>query len=212
MANLHHHHQPDHDHGNPFVIPFILILAFAIVELWGGVWTQSLALLSDAWHMFSDVAALGVAMIAANQVAKSKQGGRVELMASSINAVMMLVVIAWIVIEAIERLQNPRAVTGAYVMLIALIGLVVNLVVAKHLHHIAHDHGGDKSLNQRAALLHVMGDILGSVAALLAGGIIYFTGWMTIDPILSLLIACVLLFATMGLIKDIGRTYAKQHE
>lgn len=208
--NTPHSHHTDHGHGNPFVIPFLLILVFAFVELFGGIWTKSLALLGDAWHMFSDVAALGVAMIAAYRVSHAQANNRhtrAELVASVINVVLLLLVIGWIVGEAVERLQTPQLVAGGQVMLIAFIGLLVNLVVAYRLHHISHDHGGDKSLNQRAALLHVMGDILGSIAALSSGAIIYFTGWMPIDPILSILISCLLLVVTINLIRDIWQAY-----
>lgn len=209
----HHHehgHNHDHDHGNPFLIPFVLILMFAFLEFFGGIWTKSLALLGDAWHMFSDVAALGVAMLAHYRVSKahaSHQQSRAELMASIINVVLMLVVVAWIVMESIVRLKTPQTVAGGYVMLIAFIGLVVNLVVAQRLHHMAHDHGGSESLNQRAALLHVMGDVLGSVAALSSGAIIYYTGWLAIDPILSIVISILLLVVTINLIKDIWQVY-----
>lgn len=217
MSHAHPHHEPhhahpepDHDHGNPFLIPFILILLFAFVEFFGGIWTKSLALLGDAWHMFSDVAALGVAMLAHYRVthAKAKQRhSNAELVASAISVVLMLLVVVWIVVEAIERLTTPQPVAGGQVMLIALLGLLVNLIVAYRLHHIAHDHGGNESLNQRAALLHVMGDILGSVAALASGAVIYFTGWMPIDPILSILISGLLLVVTINLIRDIWRVY-----
>lgn len=199
----HHHHSSDHHgHGNPFLIPFVLILVFAVVEFFGGVWTQSLALLGDAWHMFSDVMALGIAMYASYQATKAGNS-RAELVASVINALAMLIVVAWIIIEAVERITSPRPVTGGYVMLIAFVGLVVNLLAAKYLHH----HGDAENMNQRAAFLHVMGDILGSVAALAAGAIIYFTGWLTIDPILSILISILLLVVTLNLIREIWRSY-----
>lgn len=205
-----HEHDHNHDHGNPFVIPFVLILMFAFIEFFGGMWTKSLALLGDAWHMFSDVAALGVAMMAAYRVRKahaSNLQSRAELVASIINVVLMLAVVVWIVVESLARLQTPQPVAGGYVMLIAFIGLLVNLVVAKRLHHMAHDHGGSESLNQRAALLHVMGDVLGSVAALASGAIIYYTGWLPIDPILSIVISILLLVVTLNLIKDIWQVY-----
>jgi len=201
-------HTPEHDHGNPFVVPFFLILVFAFVEFFGGIWTGSLALLGDAWHMFSDVAALGVAMIAAFRVQHAKatnQRSSAELVASVINVVLLIAVIGWIVGEAVERLHQPQLVAGGQVVIIAIIGLLVNLVVAHRLHHIAHEHGGKNSLNHRAALLHVMGDILGSIAALASGAIIYVTGWLPIDPILSILIACLLLVVTLNLVKDIWR-------
>ena len=148
----HDHHSPDHHgHGNPFLIPFALILVFAVIEFFGGVWTQSLALLGDAWHMFSDVVALGIAMFASYQATKAGNS-RAELVASVVNALAMLIVATWIIVEAFERIASPRPVTGGYVMLIAFVGLVVNLLAAKYLHH----HGDAENMNQRAAFLHVM--------------------------------------------------------
>jgi cobalt-zinc-cadmium efflux system protein len=199
----------DHDHGNPFLIPFILIAIFAVVELVGGVLTHSLALLGDSWHMLTDTTALGLAMYAAYRTNKAKANNRQsrsELIASIINAAIMLVVIVWIIVEAIARLKNPQPVLGGYVMLVAFAGLIVNIVVALRLHHLAEHHGGGENLNQRAALLHVMGDLLGSVSALAAGAVIYFTGWLAIDPILSIVISLLLLMVTLNLIKDIWHT------
>jgi cobalt-zinc-cadmium efflux system protein len=187
---------------NPFFIPFIIILIFAIIEFWGGIWTQSLALLGDAWHMFSDAFALGLAMFATHQMNRAlcnSQNSKAELVVSIINATLMLVVIIWIVIEAIERISQPREVIGSYVMLVALIGLIINIIVAMHLHQ---DHG-EKGLNHQAAFLHVIGDLLGSVAALAAGLVIYLTGWLLIDPILSILISLLLLIGVINLIKNI---------
>lgn len=185
---------------NPFLVPLLLILVFAIIEFAGGLWTQSLALLGDAWHMISDVAALAIAMVASYQARKNPNAdSKVEFFASIINALIMLVVIAWIVFEAFERLASPRPVIGAYVMLIAFIGLVVNLVVARQLHR----HEGEKGLNHQAAFLHVIGDILGSIAALLAGLVVHFTGWLPIDAVLSIFISLLLLIGTLNLIKNI---------
>lgn len=215
-ATTHQHdHAHAHDHGNPFLIPFLLILVFALVEFFGAIWTQSLALLGDAWHMFSDVLALGLAMYAAHRASKARlqdKHSRAEMVVSAINAVLMLIVIVWIVLEAIERLNHPQSVSGGYVTLIAFLGLVVNLVVAQRLHHQAHHHGGNDNLNHRAALLHVMGDVLGSVAALTAGIVIYFTGWLAIDPLLSLVISLLLLLVTISLIKDIWRSAKGAHD
>jgi cobalt-zinc-cadmium efflux system protein len=203
----------DHNHGNPFFIPFILILIFAIIEFTGGVLTHSLALLGDSWHMLTDTSALGLAMYASyrtNKAHANNKQSRSELVASIINAVIMLVVIVWIIVEAVERLKNPEPVMGGYVMLVAFGGLVVNVIVALRLNHLAQHHDGGKNLNQRAALLHVMGDLLGSVAALVAGGVIYFTAWLAIDPILSILISLLLLVVTLNLIKDIWQTIKGQ--
>ncbi len=203
-----------HEHkrkaSNTYAIPFLLILVFAIIELLGGIYTQSLALLSDAWHMFSDVFALGLAWFAARLSATIKSDSskqyRIELLASSINALLMLVVIAYIIFEATNRLKNPQPVTGGYVMLIAFSGLVVNMIVAKMLHGgQTHDHAYDH--NRRAAYVHVISDLLGSVAALVAGGVIYFTGWLLIDPLLSIFISLLILYVTFKLIKEIWRAY-----
>jgi cobalt-zinc-cadmium efflux system protein len=188
---------------NPFIIPFIIISLFALVEFFGGIWTQSLALLGDAWHMFSDAFALGLAMFAADRVNKKKDGSHsVEIAVSIINTLLILAVIVWIVIEAVERINHPRQVAGVYVMGIALVGLIVNIIVAFQLHH----HDGEKGLNHQAAFLHVIGDLLGSVAALAAGLIIYLTGWLLIDPILSIFISLLLLIGVFSLIRNIWLT------
>lgn len=222
QAHQHAHPHDDHDHAhsNPFLIPFFLIFIFAVVEFSGAIWTQSLALLGDAWHMFSDVFALGLAMFAAQRARKAKasnQQSRAEIIASILNALLMLAVVVWIIIEAIARLQQPAPVAGGYVIVIAFIGLIVNLIVAQRLHHQAEHHGHHDNLNHRAALLHVMGDILGSVAALAAGAVVYLTGWLPIDPILSIVISLLLLGVTLSLIKDIwqartGNLTSSQHK
>lgn len=206
------HSHPAHGHGNPFFGPFLIIALFTLVEFAGGLWTQSLALLSDAWHMLSDVLALGFAMAAAHLAAHGHRSQRVEWWVSLLNAVLMLAVTAWIVIEAIDRFKHPLPVAGGYVSLIAFVGLVVNLVVAKQMHHHHHHHGGDANLNHRAAFLHVLGDLLGSIAAVLAGVVIYFTGWMAIDPILSILISCLLLVFTFNLLRDIRQQFKHPHQ
>jgi cobalt-zinc-cadmium efflux system protein len=203
MHRRHDDHDHDHAHGNPFIIPFTLILLFTFVEFYTGVHAKSLALLGDAWHMFSDVIALGLAMLAAHSASKAHrhdgQHTRFELIASLINVALMLLVIAWIVFEAIERFKAPQPVAGVSVMWVAFVGLLINLFVAVRLHH----HDGDKNLNQHAAFVHVIGDLLGSVAALISGIVIYFTGWFPIDPILSIVISLLLLAVTINLIKDI---------
>lgn len=214
MSTLHSHPNPshhDHDDGHDhYMLPFLLIFIFAVVEAVGSWYTGSLALLSDAGHMFTDVTALGLAWMASalsrkTHVARHKSGvSYVEIAVSAINALTMLLVIAYVVYEAIHRFQNPHEVRGMGLMIIATLGLVVNLIVAKQLHHQAEHHG--ESLNNRAAFLHVVGDLLGSIAAVAAGVVIYFTGWMLIDPILSLLISLLLLAFTLNLLRDIVAT------
>ena len=196
---------------NTFKLPFFLILIFAFVELMGGVWSQSLALLSDAWHMFSDVLALGLAWLASylshqpNVVKNANGQSRVEIVASVLNASLMLAVVGYIIFEAVERLENPQPVASLAVILIALVGLIVNLVVANMLHSADDSHAHDH--NKRAAYLHVLGDLLGSVAAIAAGVVIYFTGWLQIDPILSIFISLLILGFTIKLIKDVWQSY-----
>lgn len=222
MKNSHHHNE--RKPSNTYAIPFILILIFAVVELLGGVWTHSLALLSDAWHMFSDVFALGLAWFAAHLSAKpgthkhANGQSHAEIAAAAVNALLMLVVVAYIIFEALHRFKNPHSVSGGYVMLIAFVGLLVNIFVAKMLHGDASHKDCDgqeeaptqkhaQDHNRRAAYLHVISDLLGSVAALLAGTVIYLTGWQQIDPILSIFISALILFVTLKLIKDIWYAY-----
>ena len=196
------------NHPTNYRFAFFLILVFAIVELFGGIFTHSLALLSDAWHMFSDVFALGLAWLASYLSAKpgthkhANGQSHAEIAAAATNAALMLVVVAYIVYQALQRFNNPHPVISGYVMLIAFMGLIVNIIVAKMLHsdH-AHDH------NKRAAYLHVMGDLLGSVAALAAGIVIYFTGWLQIDPLLSIFISLLILIVTLNLIKEVWQAY-----
>ena len=211
MTNLATHLDDDgHDDHDHYLVPFLLIFTFAIVEAIGSWYTGSLALLSDAGHMFTDVAALGLAWLAAvlaknPNVARHKSGvSYAELIVSIINALTMLVVIVYVVLEAIHRFKHPQQVEGVWLTVIATLGLIVNLIVAKQLHHQTEHHG--ESLNNRAAFLHVMGDLLGSVTAVAAGVVIYLTGWMPIDPILSLFISVLLLVFTLNLIRDIAKT------
>lgn len=218
-AGRRHDDPENHNRRNPFFVPFCLILAFAVIELATGVWSHSLALLSDAWHMFSDVFAIGLAMTAfrlSNKVSQqaSAKTSKAELNVSIINALLMLAVIGWIVHEAWLRFDSPANVQSGVVVVVAMIGLLINLFVAQHLHfnnphhqHAGHQHHGHdhQHLNHEAAMLHVIGDILGSVAALVSGIVIYFSGWMIIDPILSLFIAGLLLIGTLGLFRNIAK-------
>lgn len=207
--NTDHHHSHAHSHHsapetvNVWLWPLLLISIFAIIEALGGWFTGSLALLGDAGHMVSDAAALGLAWlgswIARKPASQQHSFGlmRAEVIVALVNGLLMLLVVTFIIIEAIERLQTPRPVLGGEVMLIALLGLAVNVIVAFKL------HGDQDSMNKRAALLHVMGDLLGSVAALVAGAVIYFTGWMPIDPILSLFISALILVSTIRLLREV---------
>ena len=210
-THTHHSHTHTHNHGSSLLWPFVLTLGFAFIEALGGLFTGSLALLGDAGHMFSDCAALGLAWFAGwisqrPPTQKLTYGLlRAEVIVALVNSIAMLLVVAGIVFEAIHRFQTPAPVHGVEVMWIALIGLVINVLVARHLHHHSHDeHGhGHGNMNGRAALLHVLGDLLGSVAALFAGAVIYFTGWYPIDAILSLFISALILVSTIRLLREV---------
>ena len=206
MSSDHHGHAHAHtgEASRPaFVAALSITLAYAFVELAGGLWSSSLALVSDAGHMLSDALALGLAAGAA-WLARRPPGlkhsyglARAEVIGASLNGLLMLGIIVVIVVEAVQRLLNPRPVVASAVMLIAAIGLAVNASVAFVL-----SRGHQHDLNVRGALLHVFGDLVSSLAAVIAGAVIYFTGWLLIDPILSLVIAALILFTTLQLLRD----------
>ena len=162
----------------------------------------SLALYGDAGHMISDATALGFAALAA-WVAKQPPSahhsyglGRAEVVAAIVNSLVMVAVVVAIAIAAVLRLNSPAPVAGDAVMGVAFLGLLVNIGVAWILSR------GEHTLNTRAALLHVMGDLLGSIAALTAGAVVYFTGWTPIDPILSLFICALILYSALRLLRE----------
>ena len=180
----------------------MLTLTFAVIEAIAGWLSGSLALLSDAGHMVSDATALGLASLAVWVAAKPPSAqhsygyGRAEVIAALINSLFMIGIVVVIVVAAVDRMQTPRPVAGSTVMWVAAIGLFINMLVAYVLSR------GERTLNTRGALLHVMGDLLGSVAALIAGAVIYFTGWTPIDPILSLVICALILYSSLNLLRE----------
>jgi cobalt-zinc-cadmium efflux system protein len=207
MSHSHHHHH-GHDHApgrqthHTLLIALSLIFTFALFEALGGWWAGSLTLLGDAGHMFSDGIALGIAAFAGWVALKPPSHkhsyglGRAEVVAAGLSSLLMLAISLMVMIEAVHRLHAPSHVRGGAVMLIATAGLLVNAFVAWLLAR------GERTLNIRAALLHVMSDILGSIAALVAGAVIYFTHWMLIDPILSVLIGVLILISSLSLIRE----------
>ncbi len=180
----------------------MVTLGYAVVEFVAGAVFHSLALMSDAGHMFSDALALGLAAFAswvASRAAGSRHSygfARAEVVAAFVNGLAMLLIVVVIVVESISRLLDPQPVTGLGVMVIATIGLLANLFVAFIIGR------GEGDLNTRAALLHVIGDLIGSVAAITAGAVIYFTGWQPVDALLSLVIAVLILGSTVRLVLD----------
>lgn len=197
----------DHNHahtgaGTTLILATLLTLGFAAVEAGVGLWAGSLALVADAGHMVNDAAALALAAGAAwlarrpTSLRHSYGLGRAEFIAALINSLGLLVLVAWLTVSAVERLQQPQAVQGEAVSITAAIGLAINLLVAWLLTR------GEKNLNTRAALLHVMGDLLGSVAALLSGLVIFFTGWTPIDPLLTFTIGALILVSSLRLLRE----------
>lgn len=200
----HHHHGSTEtpDQRRRLLIALALTWSYALVEVLAGWRGGSLALLADAGHMVTDGAALGLAVLAAWLAARPVSArhsygfGRAELFAALVNALAMLAVVFGIGVEAWERFQSPQPVAGALVSVVAMIGLGVNLFVAWLLSH------GQDNLNVRGAFLHVLGDVLGSVAAIAAGLVVWLTGWTPIDPLLSLLIGGLVLAASLRLLRD----------
>lgn len=185
-------------------VAVVLTLGFSAVELFTGWMANSLALIGDAGHMATDSASLLFALLA-NIISRkgvdadhSFGHGRIEVLAAFLNGLVMLGVVGWICFEAVQRLTEPAQVNGGSVMVVAVIGLCINIAVAWSLSR------DKKNVNTRAALLHVMGDLLGSVAAIVAGGLIYFFGdaFSIADPILSFLVAALVLHSTYEVLKD----------
>jgi cobalt-zinc-cadmium efflux system protein len=191
-----------HRGRSSLTLALALTLGYAAVEAAAGVWSGSLALISDAGHMVSDAAALGLAAFAAwaaRRPASSRHSygfGRAEIVAAFVNATFMLGVLVWIIVSAVRRLMEPQAVIGEAVLAVASVGLLLNVAVALILAR------GEKTMNTRGALLHVMGDLLASVAAIVSGAVVYYTGWVTIDPLLSFFICALILFSTLRLLRE----------
>ncbi|MBQ5947266.1 cation diffusion facilitator family transporter [Massilia sp. ST3] len=179
-----------------------LTLLFAVIEVVTGFISNSLALISDAGHMVTDAAALGLALLA-QLIAKRPPSARhsfgfvrAEALAAFVNSLAMLALVAWIGWEAVQRLLHPEPVQGGVVLVVAAIGAGINLLVAWVLSR------DNTSINTRAALVNVMGDLLGSLAAIAAGVIIYFTDWYRVDPILSIFVSLLILKSTVGILRE----------
>ncbi len=194
-----HQHQGKHVHHHHLDMALVLTAVFAIVEFAGGWISNSLALLADAVHMSSDVVALGIAAFAGRLALRPAHNGmtygygRAKVLAAQVNGVALWILCGWIVWEAFGRMSEPPEVRGGIVIVVGFIGLVINIVILKWLH-------GADDINTRAAYWHVLGDMLGSVAAIIAGVVIFMTGWMPIDPILSLLVAAILAWGGWNLL------------
>jgi cobalt-zinc-cadmium efflux system protein len=205
-----HSHEHDHHHGHHGLAAdgeravrttLLLTGSFMVVEVVGALVSGSLALLADAGHMLTDTAALGLAWlgfrVGRRQADPERSFGyaRFEVLAGLVNAIVLIGLVALIAVEALERLREPAPVLGVPMLVVATIGLVVN-VLAFRLLHVGRDH-----VNVQGALAHVLGDLLGSVAAVIAAVVILTTGWTPIDPLLSLLVAGLVLRSAVGLLR-----------
>lgn len=200
-------HTHSHSHGKNASFRILgiaigIILIYAAIEAFSGWHAGSLALLGDAGHMVSDALALGIAAFA-TWIAKKPASkthsygmGRAEVVAAWISSMMMLIISLGIIVEAVDRIHSPIKVNSVTVMVIAFFGMIINLFIAALLSK------SEKTLNIRAALLHVLSDLLGSFAALIAGAVIYFTGWFPIDPILSILIGILIVMSSFRLLRE----------
>ncbi|MED3662580.1 cation diffusion facilitator family transporter [Ureibacillus sp. FSL K6-8385] len=208
MGHGHHHAHHDHTHGankRTLTIAFFIIAVYMLIEAIGGILTNSLALLSDAGHMLSDAVSLGVGVLAfkfGEKVADySRTYGyrRFEILAAVFNGATLIVISIFIFIEAIQRFFYPPEISSYGMLGIAMVGLAVNVLVAWILMR-----GGDThdNLNMRAAFLHVVGDMLGSVAAIVAALFILLLDWRWMDPLASIIVAFIIITSGYRVTKD----------
>jgi len=197
-----HKHSTDRSNLRRVLIALVLTGSFMLVEVVGGIISGSLALLADAGHMLTDTMALTLAALAFYVSKRPPDGNltygyqRFQILAAFVNGLSLLAIVGWIVFEAVRRFINPRDVLGETMLVIAAIGLIINLISFAVLHT-----GDRQNLNIRGAALHVAGDLLGSIAAIVAAVIIIYTGWTPIDPILSLAVAGLILKSAWALVK-----------
>ena len=205
MGHGHDHGTGEIQHERPLWWAFGLTLAFLIAEVVGGLITNSLALLSDAAHMATDVIALAVSLFAVRLSRKPADArrtygyARMEAIGAMINGGLLFVVAAYILWEAIGRFRNPPDVASGGMLVIAAFGLVVNLISMRLL-----KAGSGTSLNVKGAYLEVWSDMLGSVGVLIGALVIRFTGWKVVDPIVAVLIGLWVLPRTWSLLRDAG--------
>jgi cobalt-zinc-cadmium efflux system protein len=180
-----------------------LTVCFMVVEAVGGWISGSLALLADAGHMLTDAGALGLSLLSAwialRPATDSKTFGyqRWEILAALINGAALFGIAAWVILEAIQRIQHPQPIRAQLFLIVAASGLIVNLVSLRLLHGMRHG-----SLNTRGAYLHVLGDALGSAGALGAAAVIALTGWTLADPIISIALALLILLGAWRLLRE----------
>ncbi len=200
-------HQVDDgaDNSRRLLLALGVIVTFMIVEVVGGILSGSLALLADATHMLTDALALGLAasaqIFAMRPADSSLHFGyrRAQVLAAFVNGILLAVLLVWIVVEAVKRFTSPVQIDAPLMLWVAVGGLLANIIAFVILHR-----GATQDLNMRGAMLHVVGDLLGSVAAIVGAIIIAATGWVRIDPILSILVAALIGVSAVRLLKETG--------
>ena len=208
---MHSHHDHAHDGTSDrraLTIALLLIGGLMVGELAAGLVASSLALLADAGHMLTDAAALGLALFAAAVAARPASGRwtfgyrRVEILAAQVNGITLLLVGVWIVYSAIGRLVDPPEVRGGIVLVVALVGVLVNLLATRVL-----ARANRESLNVRGAFLHLVTDLAAFAGTAVAGALVLLTGWNRFDPLASLLVAGLAFWASFGLLRDSTRIF-----
>jgi cobalt-zinc-cadmium efflux system protein len=196
-------HEVTNRRGRPLALALAITSVYFVVEVVGGITTNSLALLSDAGHMFSDIAALGLSWFAfhiSRRPATSKRTYgyyRAEILASLANGLLLWLMVGVIFHAAVQRFFNPPEVQSLGMLVIAIMGLAVNIAAGFILYRSHHDN-----LNVHGAFIHVIGDALGSVGTIVAGLIMLQTGWYLADPVVSFFIGGLILYTSWGLIKE----------
>ena len=191
-----HTHDHSHHHGNTDVVmlrrAFLLTTVFLVVELIAGLWTNALVLIADAGHMLLDSVALGLAWWAAHVSARDQDERlsygyhRFQVLAAFINGLTLAALVVWIAVEASSRLLQPEPMIPLPALAVACLGFVVNIIAYRWL------HSGSDNTNMRSAALHVLGDLMGSAAAIAAALAVYSFDWLYADPVLTLLIVAIL--------------------
>jgi cobalt-zinc-cadmium efflux system protein len=207
---VHSHAHPAPDEGNRRALTgaLVLIVLFMGGEVVFGLVAHSLALLADAGHMLTDAAALGLAIFAATIAARPARGRwtfgykRVEVLAAQINGLTLLIIGIWIVYGAVRRLIDPPDVGGGVVLVVALVGIAVNVAATLLLSRASRD-----SINVRGAFVHVVNDLAAFVGTAVAGGLVLATGWDRFDPIASLCVAALIGWSSWGLLRDSTRIF-----
>jgi cobalt-zinc-cadmium efflux system protein len=201
----HKHGHGGGDNERRVFVAMLLTGGFMLAEVVGGLLAGSLALLADAGHMLTDCASLALAWFAFRIARRGHDRKRTygyhrfQVLAAFVNGLTLIAIVGWIAIEAVRRLLSPVEVEGGLMLVIAVLGLVVNIAAFVILHR-----GDRENLNIRGAALHVLGDLLGSVAAIAGAVIIMTTGWMPIDPLLSLLVVLLIARSAWTLVRKSG--------